>query len=159
MFIVFSLSSWPGGFISTYTGLIVLLRPHVFGEESRYHEVCNRIKEDIVLNEKIPLSYTEILFFNLRGFVFSTIGVFMYTSLFLLGAGIFGLYYILLLDASYVVILLFFTFIDKFNEHFKYDIRSNVGFSKHYGLIHLLSYVPLFIFALGIPLILRGISF
>lgn len=155
--IVFMLVVWPLSFITSYTGLIILLRPNVFGEESRYHEVCEVISKDILMR-KIPISYTEILFANARGLIFSSIsvGIVNFTT-FYLKMEFINYYISIAMIISYVVVLFYFLFIDKVNGYLKYDMRSTIGYERNAFWTHLLSYMPLFLFVIGLFLFKIGV--
>lgn len=138
---VFFATVWPISFVLVYWGCVILLRPHVFGEDSRCDIPCDSYVKDALLNESIPLSYTELANRSISSFIFGSVFPFyigIYTkSLFLWPR--------VIIVGSLVILLLLFTFMDKINEHWAYDIRYQPGYSYYMLCAYFLPFIPDFL--------------
>ncbi len=140
---VFFAAVWPISFVALYWGCVILLRPHVFGEDSRCDIPCDEYAKDCLLNESIPLSYTELVNRSIPSFIFGSVFPF-YLGIYN-DYGNFSLWPRIIIVGSLVVILLLFTFMDKINEHWSYDIRYQPGYSDYMLCAYFLPFIPDFV--------------
>ncbi|WP_455645670.1 hypothetical protein [Methanosphaera sp.] len=107
---------WTPAGVCLWWGLVILLRPHVYGEDSRYDVPCESYSKEACLNEVIPLSYTELANKCVSQFLFGTVIVFLFltgTSVF---KSLFAFCLRIVVFSIFMIMVLLFSFMDKIND-------------------------------------------
>ena len=133
LFPVLCLTVWPFSFVLCYWGCVMLLRPKVYGEESRCSIPCDDYAKDALLSKSIPLSYTELVnkcMYSFMGGSTITLGLLINDPWHC------NVFVRVLLWILYFVVLFGFTFMDKVNEYlmnnekFNEDIRVENNYDE-----------------------------